>query len=54
MLLNKQAVRQMAAERGKQTSGDFVEALNRKVQMLVDKAIVNTGGVKRLSAKDLE
>jgi len=52
MLLNRQAVKQAVAAQGKQSSKEFVEALDRKVAEAITKAAANTRQ-KRLTQQDL-
>lgn len=53
VLLNKKAVRQLVAELGKQTTQEFIEALDRKVKAQVEAAVVKARGFKRLTAAEL-
>lgn len=53
MLLNKQAVRQLVRERKKQMSGDFIEALDRKVYEMIVRVCDLPGVPTRLSGSTL-
>jgi len=52
MLLNKQAVRQLVAIKGRQTTKEFLVALDRKVSKIVEYAAENSKA-KRLTESDL-
>ena len=53
MLVSKKAVKDKAKKRDKQASGEFIMALDKKVDEIIERAIQASNHHKRLKASDI-
>jgi len=54
MLLNVKQIKQYVKENNKQISKEALESLNKKVALILDKALDITGRFKRIRAFEIE
>jgi hypothetical protein len=54
MFINVAECRKLCHDRNKQLSSDAIEQLNFRVQAILNSAVVNVGGFKRITATEIE
>jgi hypothetical protein len=52
VLINQKRVKRIVRDRGKQCSREFLEALDFRVKALIDRAVFNARGFKRVTDRD--
>lgn len=54
MFINVAECRKLCHDRNKQLSSDAIEQLNFRVQAILNSAVVNVGGFKRITATEIQ